>query len=108
MPFEKGKSGNPGGRSRVRTKDGRTLGELARDHTEHALQCLIDIMQDSETPAAARVSAANHILDRGWGRAPQSVSIDEPEQALDLSSLSDEQLAVLQSLKSLDGLIDRS
>lgn len=44
---------------------------LARAHTEAAVNCLAGIMNKSDAPEAARVSAANALLDRGWGKAPQ-------------------------------------
>ena len=36
---------------------------------------LAEVMRDEGAPAAARVAAANSILDRGWGRAPQSLDV---------------------------------
>jgi hypothetical protein len=42
---------------------------LARSHTEAALNCLAGIMNKLDAPEAARVSAANSLLDRGWGKA---------------------------------------
>ena len=47
---------------------------LARSHTETALKCLAGIMNQEEAPAAARVSAAQALLDRGWGKAMQTVA----------------------------------
>lgn len=44
---------------------------LARSHTETALRTLAGIMNQDDAPAAARVQAANSILDRGWGKAVQ-------------------------------------
>lgn len=52
----------------------RDLAEMAKDHAEAALRTLAEIMQDAEAPAAARVSAANAILDRGYGRPPQAIT----------------------------------
>ncbi len=49
----------------------------ARSHTEAALNCLVGIMGQTDAPPAARVSAANSILDRGWGKAMQPVGGDE-------------------------------
>lgn len=46
---------------------------LARAHTESALRVLAGIMNQEEAPAAARVSAAQALLDRGWGKATQPV-----------------------------------
>jgi hypothetical protein len=44
---------------------------LARSHTRAAIGVLIRVMRSKEATAAARVSAANAILDRGWGKATQ-------------------------------------
>ena len=48
---------------------------LARVHTRKALNVLAGIM-DCETAApAARVAAAQSLLDRGWGKAAQAIEI---------------------------------
>jgi hypothetical protein len=44
---------------------------LARSHSRTAVRVLVGIMRSKDATAAARVSAANAILDRGWGRATQ-------------------------------------
>jgi hypothetical protein len=46
---------------------------LARSHTRTALNVLVGVMRSKDATAAARVSAANAILDRGWGKAPQAI-----------------------------------
>lgn len=53
----------------------RELQEMAKDHAQDALSTLAKIMADVEQPAAARVSAANAILDRGYGKPPQAVQL---------------------------------
>jgi hypothetical protein len=50
---------------------------LARGHTKTALNVLVGIMRSKDATAAARVSAANAILDRGWGKATQPVGNDD-------------------------------
>jgi hypothetical protein len=50
---------------------------LARGHTEGALATLASIMHSAEAPPAARVAAANSLLDRGWGKPTQIVQGDE-------------------------------
>jgi hypothetical protein len=42
---------------------------LARSHTTKAVNVLVGIMNEKKAPAAARVAAANSIIDRGWGKA---------------------------------------
>lgn len=44
---------------------------LARKHTAKAINVLAGIMNTKDAPEAARVSAANSLLDRGWGKAAQ-------------------------------------
>ena len=46
------------------------LRSLARSHTELSIQTLAGIARNG-TSESARVSAAQALLDRGWGRAPQ-------------------------------------
>ena len=47
---------------------------LARGHTELCIKVLAGIVSQEASPAAARVSAAGILLDRGWGKAPQALS----------------------------------
>jgi hypothetical protein len=67
--FEKGKSGNPGGRPRVLVD----VQALAREHTTAALNTLVAIMNSSKVTAPARVAAANAVLDRAYGKPTQFV-----------------------------------
>jgi len=50
---------------------------LARSHTRTALNVLVGVMRSKDATAAARVSAANAILDRGWGKPTQSIASDD-------------------------------
>jgi len=56
--------------------------EAARAFTEDALQTLVEVMADVAQPAAARVSAANAILDRGYGKPTTVVAGDEDGGAI--------------------------
>jgi hypothetical protein len=57
---------------------------LARGHTEGALATLASIMHSAEAPPAARVAAANSLLDRGWGKPAQPVDGDGEGGAINL------------------------
>lgn len=62
--FQKGRSGNPGGRPKA-IKD---VEAAAREHTPLAMKALADICGDGKAPPAARVASATALLDRAWGK----------------------------------------
>jgi hypothetical protein len=64
VAFVKGTSGNPLGRPRIIL----TVRDIAREHTEEAIETLAAIMRDEAAPAAARISACTELLNRGHGR----------------------------------------
>ena len=70
MPFKKGQSGNPGGRPKVVGE----VQELAREHSTEAIATLAAIMRDKKAPPAARAMASNSILDRAYGKPPQTLN----------------------------------
>lgn len=100
MTFKKGQSGNPSGRPVYRLPDGRTLTDLARSYTEEAVEALVEVMREGDSDSA-RVAAAKHILDRGWGQAPQTIAVKPVEEDLDLSGMSDEQIEAIRTLRTL-------
>jgi len=50
---------------------------LAKKHSKAAIKVLAGIMNQADGPATARVSAAQALLDRGWGKATQPLAGDE-------------------------------
>lgn len=58
---------------------------LARTHTNAALKTLAGIMNKNDAPESARVAAAKELLDRGWGKATQTIeaTIDDKRDAAD-------------------------
>jgi hypothetical protein len=55
---------------------------LARKHGRAAIKTLAEIMKQADGPATARVSAAQALLDRGWGKAAQHLAADADELPL--------------------------
>jgi hypothetical protein len=68
-PFQKGQSGNPGGRP----KEIAELREMARAHSAEAIETLVTTMRDAKDPRV-QVAAAVALLDRGWGRPGQEIT----------------------------------
>lgn len=66
---------------------------LARSHTESALRVLAGIMNEPEAPHAARVAAANSLLDRGWGKPVQTT--DVTVRKVTAQELRDDELAAI-------------
>ena len=56
-----------------RAKAVTEIRSLARSHTRTALNVLVGVMRSKDATAAAKVTAANAILDRGWGKAVQAI-----------------------------------
>lgn len=70
MPFEKGQSGNPGGRPKGKDE----VKELARKHGEAAIAKLAEWMASDN--AKASVAACQALLDRGFGKPTQTLAGD--------------------------------
>jgi hypothetical protein len=91
-PFERGQSGNPGGRPiRPKTIEQHKLEAdvrmLARDRGAEAIDKLVTLMRgvvrveierkrvEMPVPPMTQLAAANALLDRGYGRPHQSVEM---------------------------------
>ena len=61
--FAPGSSGNPGGRP----KDEARVAELARSYTSEAVETLVHLMRHGKDERV-RGTAAQALLDRGWGK----------------------------------------
>ena len=49
---------------------------LARSFTRRAVELLAEVLDNEDEATKNRIQAAQILLDRGWGRAPQSVEIN--------------------------------
>jgi len=76
MPFEPGKSGNPGGRP----KENAEVKALARSHCRTAVEKLAALMDSTDEKTS--IAACNSILDRGLGKPAQVVIGDAGEDAI--------------------------
>lgn len=81
MPFVKGQSGNPGGRPGVPAD----VRELCKSRAVDAINTLAAVMTDVEAPPAARVAAANAILDRGFGKPAQTINANVARSIVEYS-----------------------
>ena len=69
-------SGRPVGAVNKATTELRlNLSELARQHTNDALDTLVDVMKSGQSDSA-RIAAATAILDRGYGRPTKTTSLE--------------------------------
>ena len=71
--FKPGKSGNPGGR-KPKTEEERTLEQMCKEKTPEALLTILSIMAQSEQDRS-KLAAAVYVIDRGWGKAKESVEL---------------------------------
>lgn len=58
-----------------------SLSELAREHTETALSVLVQVATSGQSEGA-RVTAANSILDRAYGKPQQAVDLSNTDGSL--------------------------
>lgn len=96
-PYRKGQSGNPSGRPRVP----REVVEACRCYSPRAVECLQEIVErffarDYTVRAGDARGAAEALLDRAWGKAPETVRLEAAD--------ADDTLALNPSTLDLDAL----
>lgn len=70
--------------------------ELAKAYTEEAIRTLAEVMGNESAPPGARVTAAEKLLDRAWGKAESTVNVNDNRTPRDLSTA--ELLAAIAAL----------
>lgn len=82
-------AGRPAGSTNKSSPEqSKCLSELAKTYTEEALETLVDVARNGRTDAA-RVSAANALLDRAYGKptASKESSVTKlPPMVIELTS----------------------
>ena len=75
--FQKGVSGNPGGKP----KEHKEFVAACREKSEEALRVLYDLMRTS-TKAEIRVDCAKYIIERAWGKVAEAKEEPSPEDKI--------------------------
>lgn len=72
-PFPKGVSGNPGGRVK-KTEEEELLVTACRKKSPEALAVVEELMRSSSNDRV-RLAAAQFIIERAWGKAPERYEV---------------------------------
>ena len=82
-------AGRPSGsNNKSSPEQSQRLSELAKTYTDEALETLVDVARNGRTDAA-RVSAANALLDRAYGKPvvnEEREVVDLPPMVIELTS----------------------
>ena len=78
--FREGAGRPAGSTNKSSPEHSQRLSELAKTYTEEALETLVDVARNGRTDAA-RVAAANALLDRAYGRPTTQQHIEIPDVA---------------------------
>ena len=86
--YRKGAGRPLGSSNKCTAEQSQRLSELAKTYTQEALETLVDVARNGRTDAA-RVSAANALLDRAYGKPAvkeERKIVDFPPMVIELTS----------------------
>lgn len=94
----------------ARSTEARDIQALARKFAYDAMQALADVLANPESPDSAKITAANAILDRAYGKAAATnlnvnANMDANPRDMDLKDL-DRRIA--DTLSRVENLTDRA
>lgn len=81
------------------------LAKVCRESSWEALAIAMDIMRDKECNANQRLRAVEIIIERGYGKAPQTIRIDNSDDQF--ARLRDQMLAAVEG-RVLERVVDVS
>src|SRR5579871_5558077 len=90
-PFQKGQSGNPGGRKKIPVH----VTELAQAETEACIKKLVALRDGKKVAHSVQLGATLALLDRAWAKPSKPI-----EGNFNLSALTDEQLQQLAGIRA--------
>lgn len=94
--FKPGQSGNPSGKS----KKPKQLADKIQKQADKLVDTLVRLATSDETPDNVKIQAINTLLDRGFGKAPQTLDVNQKH------SLSDELEQHIRELNGLSPMLD--
>jgi hypothetical protein len=97
-PIQKGQVLNPGGRPKLPEE----LKAAFRAAAPEALEVLEKVMRSTKAAPAARIKAAEVILNRGYGTPTQSVELTNPDGSLGAKLTHEQALERLEELRAED------
>lgn len=77
-PWQPGQSGNPGGRPKGLAKRVRD----AVEDGENIVSFLTTVLADQSESTRDRIAAAQILMERGWGKAPQLIDVEQTSEGL--------------------------
>jgi len=94
--WKPGQSGNPSGKA----KSPKKLSAKIQEQSDKLIDTLMKIATSEETADNVKIQAINTLLDRGFGKAPQTLDVNQRH------SLTDELENMIRELNGLPPMLD--